>query len=80
MLNSSPSFTALPPPRLPVRAVTLSVLLLQPHGPSLRQRVRELAQARVRFGYRRIFMLLRREGWDVGEARFHRFIARKIWL
>ena len=27
---------------------------------------------RVRFGYRRIYMLLRREGWDVGETRFYR--------
>ena len=29
---------------------------------ALRQRARELAHARVRFGYRRIYMLLRREG------------------
>jgi putative transposase len=34
--------------------------------------VRELAHARVRFGYRRIYMLLRREGWDVGMDRFYR--------
>lgn len=26
----------------------------------------------VRFGYRRIYMLLRREGWDVGKDRFYR--------
>jgi putative transposase len=39
---------------------------------ALRQRVRELAQSRVRFGYRRIFMLLRREGWDVGKDRLYR--------
>jgi putative transposase len=39
---------------------------------ALRQRVRELAQARVRFGYRRIFMMLRREGWDVGKDRLYR--------
>lgn len=38
----------------------------------LRQRMRELAHARVRFGYRRIYMLLRREGWDVGKDRFYR--------
>ena len=40
--------------------------------PALRQRVRELAHARVRFGYRRIYILLRREGWDVGKSRFYR--------
>jgi len=38
----------------------------------MRQRVRELAHARVRFGYRRLFVLMRREGWDVGETRFYR--------
>jgi hypothetical protein len=30
---------------------------------ALRQRMRELAQSRVRFGYRRLLVLLRREGW-----------------
>jgi putative transposase len=39
---------------------------------SLRQRMREIAHARVRFGYRRIYIMLRREGWDVGKDRFYR--------
>ena len=39
---------------------------------ALRQRMRELAQTRVRFGYRRLRVLLRREGWDVGKERFYR--------
>lgn len=39
---------------------------------ALRQRMRELAQTRVRFGYRRLLVLLRREGWEVGKERFHR--------
>jgi hypothetical protein len=39
---------------------------------AMRQRVRELAHARVRFGYRRIYMLLRCEGWDVGTERIVR--------
>src|ERR1035437_9189302 len=39
---------------------------------TLRQRVRELAQARVRFGYRRLRVLLLREGWAVGKERFYR--------
>jgi putative transposase len=38
----------------------------------LRQRMRELAQTRVRFGYRRLLVLMRREGWDVGKERFYR--------
>jgi len=40
--------------------------------PALRQRMRELAHARVRFGYRRILILLQREGWDVGKNRGYR--------
>src|SRR5213083_1759650 len=38
---------------------------------ALRQRMRELAQTRVRFGYRRLLVLLRREGWEVGKERFY---------
>ena len=34
---------------------------------ALRQRMRELAQTRVRFGYRRLRVLLQREGWEVGK-------------
>ena len=32
---------------------------------ALRRRLRELAATRVRYGYRRLHILLRREGWDV---------------
>lgn len=38
----------------------------------LRMRIRELAFARPRFGYHRIHVLLRREGWDIGKKRVHR--------
>ena len=38
----------------------------------LRQRMRELAAARPRFGYERIHILLTREGWKVGRKRVHR--------
>lgn len=38
----------------------------------LRQRIRELALARPRFGYLRIHVLLRREGWQVNHKRIHR--------
>src|SRR3569833_677790 len=37
----------------------------------LRQRVRELGHARVRFGFRRFFLLLLWVGWDVGMDRFY---------
>jgi putative transposase len=38
----------------------------------LRQRMRELSQTRVRFGYRRLRVLMQREGWLVGKERFYR--------
>lgn len=38
----------------------------------LRRRIRELAFARVRYGYERIYVLLRREGWHVNHKRVHR--------
>jgi putative transposase len=39
---------------------------------ALRQRIREIAQARVRYGYRKIRVLLNREGWKVGKKRVYR--------
>ena len=37
----------------------------------LRKRIREFAEARVRYGYRRIHVLLKREGWAVN--------AKRVW-
>jgi len=37
-----------------------------------RRRIRELAEARPRFGYPRIHVLLRREGWKVNIKRVYR--------
>jgi len=39
---------------------------------ALRARMREIAQVRVRYGYRRIQVLLRREGWSVGKTLTYR--------
>ena len=39
---------------------------------ALRSRIRELAHARPRFGYQRIWVLLRREGWAVNRKRVRR--------
>jgi putative transposase len=38
----------------------------------LRVRLRELAEARRRFGYRRLQVLLQREGWQVNHKRIYR--------
>jgi putative transposase len=57
-----------------IRTTRSSVYYVSRKDPltGLRQRMRELAQTRVRFGYRRLLVLLRREGWTVGKARFYR--------
>lgn len=34
--------------------------------------MREIAETRVRYGYRRVHVLLRREGWDVNAKRIYR--------
>lgn len=39
----------------------------------LRQRIREIAAVRVRYGYRRVHTLLRREGWPVNLKRVYRW-------
>ena len=39
---------------------------------ALRRRLRELAATRVRFGYRRLTVLLKREGWPVNTKRVYR--------
>ena len=39
---------------------------------ALRRRIREIAMSRPRFGYLRIHVLLRREGWAVNRKRIHR--------
>jgi putative transposase len=38
----------------------------------LRVRMRALAETRVRFGYRRLHVMLRREGWNVGKKLIYR--------
>ncbi len=38
----------------------------------LRQRMREIAQTRIRYGYRRVQVMLRREGWAVGKNLVYR--------
>jgi putative transposase len=48
---------------------------------SLRVRLRELAEARRRFGYRRLHILLEREGWEVNHKRVYRlYVEEKLSL
>jgi len=39
---------------------------------ALRQRMNEIARTRVRYGYRRIHIMLKREGWEVGRNLVYR--------
>lgn len=39
---------------------------------ALKLRIKEICETRVRFGYRRIHVLLRREGWAVNQKRIRR--------
>jgi len=43
----------------------------------LRSRMREIAQTRVRYGYRRIHVLLRREGWTSGKNLIYRLYCEE---
>ena len=43
----------------------------------LRMRLKELAGARVRYGYRRLYVLLRREGWPVNHKRICRLYCEE---
>jgi len=44
---------------------------------ALRLRLRELAGSRVRYGYRRLTILLRREGWEVNAKRVYRLYRQE---
>jgi putative transposase len=53
----------------------------QPEDPRLRRRLRELAEQRRRFGYRRLQVLLVREGWQVNHKRVYRlYVEEKLSL
>ncbi len=44
---------------------------------ALRARMRELAQVRIRYGYRRLHVLLRREGWSLGKDQAYRLYTEE---
>jgi putative transposase len=43
----------------------------------LRARMREIARTRVRYGYRRIHVLLKREGWQLGRHQMYRLYGEE---
>jgi putative transposase len=44
---------------------------------ALRKRMHELARVRIRYGYRRIHVLLRREGWKHGRSQTYRLYSEE---
>ena len=44
----------------------------RPGQVALEQRIREICQTRVRFGYRRVHVLLKREGWEINAKKTYR--------
>ncbi len=44
---------------------------------ALRIRLRDLANARIRYGYRRLHVLLRREGWKINAKRVYRLYVQE---
>ena len=57
---------------LQIRRSTYHYKSRRPSQAGLRKRIREIAKARVRYGYRRIHVLLEREGWQVNHKRVYR--------
>jgi len=47
----------------------------RPGQAGLEQRIKEICQTRVRYGYRRVHVLLRREGWHINQKKTRGFIA-----
>ncbi len=46
------------------------------HDEPLLRRIEEIAATRVRYGFRRIFVLLRREGWKANHKRVYRLYCQ----
>jgi len=44
----------------------------------LEQRIKEICQTRVRYGYRRVHVLLRREGWRLNQYRVYREMGLQL--
>ena len=51
----------------------------RPEQAAVEQRIKDICQTRVRFGYRRVHVLLRREGWHINQKKTRR-IYRELGL
>lgn len=62
---------------LPIERMTLRYMHHRDAQEALRIRRRELAGTRVRYGYRRLTVLLKREGWEVNAKRIYRIYTEE---
>ena len=62
---------------IPVNRATLRYEHHRDPQDALRVRLRELAGSRVRYGYRRLTVLLKREGWEVNAKRIYRIYTEE---
>ena len=62
---------------IPVDRMTLRYEHHRDPQEALRVRLRELAGRRVRYGYRRLTVLLKREGWEVNAKRIYRLYTEE---
>jgi putative transposase len=62
---------------IPVERMTLRYEHHRDPQEALRVRLRELAGSRVRYGYRRLTVLLKREGWEVNAKRIYRLYTEE---
>ncbi len=60
-----------------IRRSTQRYRSIAPVQTALRIRIREIAAVRVRYGYKRIHVLLRREGWAVNPKRVYRLYCEQ---
>jgi putative transposase len=65
--------------RIPGRHVHLSLQVSSAGQAGLDQRIKEICQTRVRYGYRCVHVLLRREGWGINQKKTRR-VYRELGL
>ena len=66
---------------LAVRGTCRYAAVARPANDELREKLRELAMVRRRFGYRRLHALLRRDGYEVNHKRVYRlYVEERLWV
>lgn len=51
----------------------------RPEQASIEQKIRDICQTRVRYGYRRVHVMLRRDGWHINQKKTRR-IYRELGM